>query len=78
MRQRLENCKYCSKKLEGTTRKEFCSTKCRVYYNREKKIKAEVKQEAKKWFKAKDETEIVSNKNNNYQNDLWKKKMGIK
>lgn len=36
MKQRLESCKYCSKKLEdGTTRKEFCSPKCRVYWNRE-------------------------------------------
>lgn len=36
MKQRLEKCKYCDGKLaEGTTRKEFCSDKCRVYWNRE-------------------------------------------
>lgn len=36
MKQRLENCKYCGKKLEdGTTRKEFCSDIHRVYWHRE-------------------------------------------
>ena len=38
MREKRENCKYCDKKLEdGTTRKEFCSDKCRVYWNRDQK-----------------------------------------
>lgn len=39
MKQRLENCKYCGNKLaDGTTRKKFCSDKCRVYWNRENEL----------------------------------------
>lgn len=38
MKQKINNCLYCEKKLEEniTTRKRFCSSKCRVYYNRQK------------------------------------------
>jgi hypothetical protein len=36
MRQKQEICKYCGEKMESkTTRQEFCSDKCRVYWNRE-------------------------------------------
>ena len=40
MKKRIEKCKYCNKKLEdGTTRKSFCSDKCRVYWHRENGVK---------------------------------------
>lgn len=32
----LRNCKNCDKEYEGTERKQFCSDKCRVQYNRDK------------------------------------------
>lgn len=36
MKVKKESCKYCSQKIEAkTTRAEFCSDKCRVYWNRE-------------------------------------------
>lgn len=36
MKYKRENCKYCGEKMEAkTTRAEFCSNKCRVYWNRE-------------------------------------------
>lgn len=36
MKQKKDKCKYCGGKLEAkTTRMEFCSAKCRVYWNRE-------------------------------------------
>jgi hypothetical protein len=36
MKRKKEKCKYCQKDLEArTTRKEFCSSKCRVYWNRD-------------------------------------------
>lgn len=36
MKFKKEKCKYCDKDLESkTTRKEFCSSKCRVYWNRD-------------------------------------------
>ena len=38
MKKKRETCKYCGKKIEPkTTRGEFCSDKCRVYWNRESK-----------------------------------------
>lgn len=39
MIQKTEYCQYCDKKMESiTAKKKFCSTVCRVYFNREKKI----------------------------------------
>lgn len=36
MKKKRETCKYCSEKMEAkTTRQEFCSDKCRVYWSRE-------------------------------------------
>tara|TARA_R110000868_G_scaffold90367_1_gene250994 strand:+ start:354 stop:668 length:315 start_codon:yes stop_codon:yes gene_type:complete len=36
MKIKKENCKYCGEKLEAkTTRREFCSNKCKVYWHRE-------------------------------------------
>ena len=36
MKERTEYCKYCGIKIEPkTTRKQFCTPKCRVYWNRE-------------------------------------------
>jgi tRNA(Ile2) C34 agmatinyltransferase TiaS len=41
MKFKKEKCKYCDKDLESkTTRKEFCSSKCRVYWNRDQKVEA--------------------------------------
>lgn len=38
MKFKKEKCKYCGSDLESkTTRKEFCSSKCRVYWNRDQK-----------------------------------------
>lgn len=38
MKFKKEKCKYCDKDLESkTTRKEFCSSKCRVYWNRDQR-----------------------------------------
>lgn len=35
MKEKIEKCRYCGTFLEAkTTRKFFCSTKCRVYWNR--------------------------------------------
>ena len=49
MKQRLENCKYCNDKLvNGTTRREFCSEKCRVYWNRENVVAVTKKRTDKK------------------------------
>lgn len=37
MKVKKEKCKYCGSDLESkTTRKEFCSSKCRVYWNRDR------------------------------------------
>jgi endogenous inhibitor of DNA gyrase (YacG/DUF329 family) len=39
MKQKKEKCKYCSADLEAkTTRREFCSNKCKVYWHRENKV----------------------------------------
>jgi ribosomal protein L24E len=39
MKEKNKTCKYCSKEIEAkTTRQEFCSPKCRVYWNREKNV----------------------------------------
>jgi ribosomal protein L24E len=36
MKKKRETCKYCGEKMDAkTTRQEFCSDKCRVYWNRE-------------------------------------------
>ena len=36
MKEKKQNCKYCGKELEAkTTRREFCSNKCKVYWHRE-------------------------------------------
>lgn len=36
MKQKRQNCKYCGNQIDAkTTRKQFCSPKCRVYWNRE-------------------------------------------
>lgn len=36
MKEKKITCKYCEGKMEAkTTRQEFCSDKCRVYWNRE-------------------------------------------
>lgn len=36
MKKKRETCKYCGEKMDAkTTRQEFCSPKCRVYWNRE-------------------------------------------
>lgn len=41
MKVKKEKCKYCGSDLESkTTRKEFCSSKCRVYWNRDQKTVA--------------------------------------
>lgn len=38
MKFKKEKCKYCGSELESkTTRKVFCSSKCRVYWNRDQK-----------------------------------------
>lgn len=38
MKVKREDCKYCGQKIEAkTTRQEFCSSKCRVYWNRQQK-----------------------------------------
>lgn len=38
MKFKKEKCKYCGSDLESkTTRKVFCSSKCRVYWNRDQK-----------------------------------------
>jgi len=35
MIEKIKNCLYCGKEMESiTAKKRFCSTKCRVYYNR--------------------------------------------
>ena len=39
MIQKIENCLYCGNKMESiTAKKKFCSPKCKVYFNREKKV----------------------------------------
>ena len=39
MKKKKETCKYCGEKIEPkTTRQEFCGSKCRVYWNREKEL----------------------------------------
>ncbi len=39
MKKKNENCKYCGDKLEAkTTRREFCSNKCKVYWHRENPV----------------------------------------
>jgi hypothetical protein len=39
MKKKKEKCKYCSADLEAkTTRREFCSNKCKVYWHRENKV----------------------------------------
>lgn len=36
MIKKINNCTYCGEKMESkTAKKKFCSTKCRIYYNRE-------------------------------------------
>jgi len=36
MKKKKESCKYCGEKLDAkTTRAEFCSPKCKVYWHRE-------------------------------------------
>ena len=36
MKEKKTNCKYCNSEMQPkTTRQEFCSAKCRVYWNRE-------------------------------------------
>lgn len=38
MIKKIENCIYCSQKMESVTaKKKFCSDRCRVYWNRMKK-----------------------------------------
>ena len=37
----LRNCKNCDKEYEGTERKQFCSDKCRVQYNRDQVLVTE-------------------------------------
>ena len=40
MIQKKENCQYCGIKMESiTAKKKFCSDKCRVYFNRQSKVK---------------------------------------
>lgn len=47
MKVRRKNCKYCkSKIITGTTRKVFCTDKCRVYYNREIKSNGNANEQA--------------------------------
>lgn len=49
MIKKIENCLYCDKKMESkTAKKKFCSDRCKVYWNREKKA-------AKGTFQVKDE-----------------------
>lgn len=39
MKKKRETCKYCGEKMDAkTTRQEFCSDKCRVYWNRDQNI----------------------------------------
>jgi hypothetical protein len=38
MIKKIENCLYCGEKMESkTAKKKYCSAKCKIYYNREKK-----------------------------------------
>jgi len=49
MKEKKINCKYCGGKLEAkTTRREFCSNKCKVYWHRE--LAANVVQEYSPMF----------------------------
>lgn len=49
MIKKIENCQYCGEKMESkTAKKRFCSTKCRVYFNREPKSGGSVTVEFKK------------------------------
>jgi hypothetical protein len=41
MIKKSDTCLYCGEKMESqTAKKKFCSTKCRVYYNRELKVQS--------------------------------------
>lgn len=49
MIKKKENCEYCGEKMESkTAKKRFCSTKCRVYFNREPKSGGNITVEFKK------------------------------
>jgi predicted nucleic acid-binding Zn ribbon protein len=38
MIKKIENCIYCGEKMESiTAKKKYCSAKCRLYFNRERK-----------------------------------------
>lgn len=40
MKKKRDNCKYCNEPMDAkTTRKEFCSVKCKVYWHRDNEPK---------------------------------------
>lgn len=60
MKKKRDNCKYCNEPMDAkTTRKEFCSVKCKVYWHRDNEAAKEVVKEEKK--KSKEEEKAPSN-----------------
>lgn len=48
MKQKNTNCKYCNKPMDAkTTRKVFCSVKCKVYWHRDNEPKKDAPKEEK-------------------------------
>lgn len=49
MKKKRDNCKYCDEPMDAkTTRKEFCSVKCKVYWHRDNEPKKVAPKEEKK------------------------------
>jgi len=49
MKKKRDNCKYCNEPMDAkTTRKEFCSVKCKVYWHRDNEPKKDAPKEEKK------------------------------
>jgi predicted nucleic acid-binding Zn ribbon protein len=63
MIKKIENCIYCGEKMESiTAKKKYCSAKCRLYFNRERKKAIIVAEPVVKSIKT--EKAVVSTKMN--------------
>lgn len=76
MKQKKERCKYCNEKMVAkTTRAEFCSKKCKVYWHRENpKVKLTNFKKKEQKVTASAEAGVISDMEKQFQELLNQKK----